>query len=156
MRGIPMFNFQAFEDVSRWLTNVVGWEVVSPHDLSIADGRVEFASRYEWRDGYGYREFKNVELSSRYHLVDALKDAALRNDLRSMLRCEGVVLLDGWQEDDSAIRETAIAKWVGMDVCRAVKRGNNYGFAHADLDERVIAHLLLAHAHDQQIGRAHV
>ena len=146
-----MFNFQAFEDVSRWLTNIVGWEVVSPHDLSIADGRVEFESRYEWRDGYGYREFNRVELSSRYHLIDALKDTALRNDLRSMLRCDGIVLLDGWQENGPAIRETAIAKWVGMDLCCAIKRGHNYQFAHADVDERVLAHLLSAHAHNQRV-----
>lgn len=86
MRGYKNFNFPAFERATK-LLRVAGYEVVSPHEMDLANG---FNPKGE--------EPKGKELGK-----------MLLRDAEAVLECDGVAMLDGWGDSAGAKWECALA-----------------------------------------------
>ena len=89
MSGRPEHNFPAFAEAARRLREA-RYPVVSPHEITLADGEVP-GSR-PWED-------------------------YLREDLIEMLRlARGVAVLPGWEGSRGAALEVYVAQQLGMEV----------------------------------------
>ncbi len=93
MRGIPLYNFPAFDAAEAHLTSL-GHEVLSPASMDRARG-------FDPAKDIATPEF----------LADAM-----RHDLEAILRVEAVVLLPGWERSTGAKAEAAVACWRGIPV----------------------------------------
>jgi hypothetical protein len=106
MRGIAWFNYPLFDRVAKELRDA-GNEVISPAD---EDRKV------------GFDPFANPE----YRIADACTfpseasfesfDKTVRRCFESVLRCDEIVLLPGWEKSQGALAELAIAAWMGKRV----------------------------------------
>ena len=109
MRGKPLYNFQEFENAKCSLaTSTV--RVISPHDMDIADGSVTIAHRL-MVGPYGYgREFHAVEWNGEFA-------PTMRKDIAEIVtKCDGIVLLPGWEDSEGARLEQTVAVICGLDV----------------------------------------
>lgn len=109
MRGIKYFNFPAFDEAERLLTEN-GFEVISPAQL---DRKAGFdpellGSDYDWRD------LKSIGFE--------LKDA-IRRDVEAILKSDCIYMLDGWQNSKGAKSEKTIAEWLGLSVLYQSREG---------------------------------
>lgn len=101
MRGIPEFNFPAFDEAAARLREV-GWEVCSPAEMDRAQG-FDPAGMAGTDD-----ELAAVGFDVR---------AALTADLDWICRhADGVALLDGWESSTGARAEHAAAVALGLPV----------------------------------------
>lgn len=104
MRGIPFFNFPAF-DAARDALKAEGWNVLSPADIDRSTGfdpvNIPSPETYDWMD------LQKIDFS--------LKDAAIR-DTQALTECDAIYMLDGWQTSRGAKAEKAIAEWLGLEV----------------------------------------
>lgn len=92
MSGYPDNNFSAFDD-AKAACIAMGHEVVSPADLSRAHG---------W-------DPKRVPTPEEY--ADFM-----REDVRAILDCDAVMMLEGWQESKGATFERLVAQMTGRKV----------------------------------------
>lgn len=101
MRGIPQYNFPAFDE-ARDRLNVAGYHAISPADLDrVFDG---FDGTGEWSDG-------DLDLQRK----------VIRRDLLTILdSCNVIALLPGWQRSKGAMVELALARFLGLKVLCAV------------------------------------
>lgn len=88
MTGIPEFNYPEFHRVATWLRHH-GWEVVSPAEQDAHSGLDP--EKAEWAD-------------------------FLRWDIRVLLDCDTIVLMDGWHRSRGARLEHHIAVEIGMQA----------------------------------------
>lgn len=95
MRGLPRYNFDAFEEAAKVLKRK-GYKVYSPVD---GDREAGFDP-----DGTPIEEFD--------------MDAAIIRDINYILQADGVVLLPGWEKSRGATAEAAVAKWAGKTVLK--------------------------------------
>lgn len=105
MRGIPKFNFPAF-DAARDLGLSLGWEVTSPADLDReADGeKATTSEKPDW----------NGSVDTRPYVV---RDVAV---LAAFTPGEdAIALLPGWEKSVGATAEVAVARWVGLKILDA-------------------------------------
>jgi hypothetical protein len=93
MRGYPRFNFDAF-DHARDVLNSQGHEAVSPADLD-----------------------RDAGLNPDLPLPEGfnLRDCIMR-DINAILTCDGIVLLDRWQDSKGVAVEKALAEFLGLKV----------------------------------------
>ena len=92
MRGYPEYNFPRFREAAAQLREM-GYDVLSPAELD------------EELDGFdGTTEWQGT-----------IKEA-MKRDLPSVLSCDAVVLLEGWQNSQGAKLEAHVAKVVGMPI----------------------------------------
>lgn len=96
MSGLPEFNFPAFHSVARWLRER-GFEAVNPAEITPqgeqsppADASPDVHKAY-WRK-------------------------CLRADIKALMDCDALVLLQGWQGSDGAQLELHMAHRVGIKV----------------------------------------
>ncbi len=87
MRGIPLFNFPAFDEAAARL-RAYGYEIVSPaeHDREI-----------------GFDETKNS-------LEDFDMKAALIWDIEQVIECDGLIALSCWENSSGVAVEMSVAK----------------------------------------------
>lgn len=97
MRGIPMYNFPAF-DAKKAELEAAGHRVISPADLDRA---------------YGFDPYKGDSAES---AAEFDMKSAIRRDVDALLNCDWLVLLDGWETSVGAKGEIALAQWVGMVI----------------------------------------
>lgn len=94
MRGIPQFNFPAFEEAAARLR---GWdyEIWSPHEADLAAG--------EKADGpfLGMRHY-------------------MKRDMLPLLECDGVALLPGWQNSTGALIESFVMRMIDGPLMSAI------------------------------------
>ncbi len=102
MRGLPEFNFPAFDKAALDLT-VQGHDVVNPAEHDRDNG------------------FDPAGMTGREDLTQHGFDlrAALAWDLEQITRCDAVFLLDGWQQSSGARAEYALAQALGLQVASA-------------------------------------
>jgi hypothetical protein len=97
MRGIPEFNFPAFDKVKRLLTRD-GWYVISPADIDRKEGFDEKGKTGDepvpWR----------------------LMQKIVHRDLKELINCDAIFMLKGWQNSKGAKAEMAVAQWCEMSV----------------------------------------
>lgn len=101
MRGKPYFNFNAFDKAKDRLTRL-GYEVYSPADADRAAGFDPFTmpSDYDWTklpEGEGW-DIKTIA----------------KRCCDAVFECDGIYLLDGWQQSNGAQAELALAQWLHL------------------------------------------
>lgn len=94
MRGIPKFNFPAFDAAAAGLRDM-GWEIVSPADID--------------RE-YGFDPEKHDE--SFFESISTL----IRRDIEAVLKMDAIILLPGWENSTGAKAELSVARWAGKEV----------------------------------------
>lgn len=111
MTGRPHHGFPDFDRAARQL-RARGHDVVSPHELSL--DRAEAAGYATRVPGGRLLDDENVH----EHLSAIPWEHHLREDLKEMLSCDGVVVLDGWTASRGAVLEVSTAYRVGLPVYR--------------------------------------
>lgn len=101
MRGIPLYNFPAFDAAAADLRSQ-GITVISPTDLDREAGFDPYTLPNDWDWNTLPEDF-------------CLRHAAAR-DLAAILSCDAIHLLPGWQDSKGARAERAVAEWVGLGV----------------------------------------
>jgi hypothetical protein len=102
MRGIPFYNFPAF-DAARDALQARGHTVISPADLDREHGfdAMTLPPDYDWN-----RIPEGFDLS-----------ACIRRDVDAVLRCDAVVFLPGdWTASVGCKSEFAVARWAQKPV----------------------------------------
>ncbi|MDQ8040641.1 DUF5664 domain-containing protein [Cellulosimicrobium sp. XJ-DQ-B-000] len=99
MRGLPEFNFPAFDEATHAL-RMQGHDVVNPAEHDREGG------------------FDPAGMTGNEDLTQHGFDlrAALAWDLEQITRCDAVYLLDGWQQSSGARAEYALAQALGLKV----------------------------------------
>ena len=102
MRGIPYFNFMAF-DSARDSLKALGYIPVSPADLDREMGVNPFdlPKDYDWQD---------------LDVIGFNLEEAIERDVKAIATCDAIYMLDGWQHSRGASAEKALAVWQGMEV----------------------------------------
>lgn len=101
MSGIPLFNFPTFMKADAELT-AAGWEIVNPAQMDLDAG-----INPESEDEFTIEQYRD----------------ALARDLRAIMDCEGLILLEGWGESTGAQAELALARSLGMKVFKYEAEG---------------------------------
>jgi hypothetical protein len=101
MRGIPKYNFPAFDAAAERLYNE-GWDAVNPADLDRALGfdPEDFPADFDW-----------TSLDSGLSLKDIVK-----KDLDAIQQCDAIFMLAGWERSKGAKAELAVAIWLDLEV----------------------------------------
>lgn len=101
MRGIPLYNFPAFDFAAEAMKKV-GLAVVSPANIDRANGfdPRDLPADFDW-----HQIPPDLDLPT---IVD--------RDLRALQQCDGIFMLKGWKGSTGAKAELAVAKWLGLEV----------------------------------------
>lgn len=96
MTGYDDFNRQKFAEAAAYVREVVGWEVVTPIELSEAAGKVWTVPTDTPEERHKY----------------------IRADIAELIdeRTTDIVLIDGWKGSAGANLELAVAKGVGLTI----------------------------------------
>lgn len=105
MRGIPQFNFPAFDRAAKLLS--VDWDVISPAQLDRDAGFEPDHMPLDWD--------WNI-LPGHFGLLDAID-----RDLSAVKGSDAIYMLDGWQSSKGARAEKALAEWLGLEVIYQTK-----------------------------------
>lgn len=98
MRGIPYFNFPAF-DTQREILELQGHTAVSPADIDRNNG----FNAFDLPDGWDWDT-----------LPDWLKmKVIIKRDIDAVQQCTAYVTLDGWEKSAGARAEKALLDWMG-------------------------------------------
>ena len=105
MRGLPLFNFPAF-DAARDDLLKQGWQfVVSPADMDRDIGfdpeNLTVPPDYDWTD---------LDVCG-FSLADAV-----RRDVKALSSSNAIYLLEGWENSAGAKGEKGVAEWLGLEV----------------------------------------
>lgn len=101
MRGIPLFNFPAFDAAAQWLREC-GHEVFSPAENDRISGLQE-------------RDFPTGEFMSHADAV-AFVARAMKWDLVTICDCDAIALLPGWEQSAGVGVELSLAKLLKLHV----------------------------------------
>lgn len=107
MRGIPKFNFPAFDRLAAHLRGR-GWVVASPaeHDREVLGGEaLESAPGFAEGDIGAWTEATGFDFA-----------AAMRWDLQQVLEADAIFLLQGWTYSTGAKYERMVAEATGKQV----------------------------------------
>jgi hypothetical protein len=105
MRGIPQFNFPAF-DAARDFLRSKGWAVCSPADMDRAKGfdpSLHLPATWDWNT-----------LPTGFNLAETID-----RDIAALKECDAIAMLPGWQDSTGARAEYAMAQWLGKRVIDA-------------------------------------
>lgn len=97
MRGYPEFNFPAFHRMEAKL-RLMGYEVVSPASMDL-----KLDPETTTPEGMKRAE----KLGLRYYM---------KRDMAALLECDGIVLLDGWEQSVGATLEAHAAQACGLKL----------------------------------------
>lgn len=96
MRGIPLYNFLAFDEASR-RGRELGHDIVSPADLDRIlgfDAQSDIPSDHDLRD-------------------------MIVRDVQALADCHAIALLPGWQRSSGTKVEFAVAKFLDLQILDA-------------------------------------
>lgn len=101
MRGIPFYNFPAFDKTAKTL-RLLGYEVVNPADMDRANGfdAMKLPADYDWNsipEGFDFED-------------------CVTRDIEAVRKCDAIFLLNGWETSKGALAEKALAEWLGKDI----------------------------------------
>lgn len=130
MRGIPYFNYPAFEDAAQRLRNA-GWLVQSPRENDKESGHAES------RTGAA-EDAKPLK----YYMA---------TDLSQVCKSDAVFLLEGWEHSQGALLEFNVAQYLGIPVFRyedggsvtvlgSDESGQMLGIDHQHLEDPELTH----------------
>jgi hypothetical protein len=101
MRGIPLYNFPAFDAAAADL-RASGIKVISPADLDRMVGfdPTSLPADWDWST-----------LPSDFRLLHAVQ-----RDLSAIMQCDAIHLLPGWENSKGAKAERSVAEWLGLGI----------------------------------------
>jgi len=101
MRGIPLYNFPAF-DVREHLLQKEGWEVVNPAEIDRQSGfdASDLPKDHDWDT---LPEGFNLRLT-------------VQQDIIALAGCSHIYLMKGWESSSGARAEFAVSQWLGLEV----------------------------------------
>jgi hypothetical protein len=104
MRGIPLFNFPAFDEAAK-RGRAMGHTIISPADLDRAAGfdPASLPPGHDWTTG-----------GPTFNL-----DACIRRDVDGVLASNAIAVLPGWERSSGCAAEMAIARWRSMPILDA-------------------------------------
>lgn len=119
MRGLPLYNYQWFEDATVSLRRK-GYTVRTPHEMDMDAGFVTAEFTYEilhhtdplrplWLGDDARRRFTRVDLTDDFTI-----EAALRLDVQAIVKCDAVAFLPGWRLSDGCQKEDSVRRWCGI------------------------------------------
>lgn len=114
MTGYDHYNFPAF-DAARDRIRELGHIPISPADLDRAIGF----------DPYNPTAVRDIRIDG------AFIDHAIMRDAAAIIQCDGIVLLDGWENSRGAKGEKGIAEWKGLLIFHGVDTLEAYSPAEA-------------------------
>lgn len=94
MQGRKMNNFQAFAQAAAYLRSI-GYEVVNPAESDMAEG---------------------IDPTRSLDDQGILRETVLRRDFQSLLECDRIWKLQGWECSEGAQAESLIARLSGIKV----------------------------------------
>jgi hypothetical protein len=103
MRGIPYYNFPAFDDAATVIEQNYDYSVISPADCDRNEGFDPFKlpKDTDWsRFPEGKLKFRQVAMRDLHHVCE----------------CDAICLLPGWERSMGAKAELAVAQWLGLKV----------------------------------------
>lgn len=105
MRGIPEFNFPAFDE-ARDRGKELGWEVTSPADMDrdVSGDKALISELPNWDGSKDTRPYVERD-------IDVL--------LSFTPHLDAIALLPGWENSTGARAEAAVAQWIGLRVLDA-------------------------------------
>lgn len=124
MRGLPKYNFPAFDAAAEQLYNQ-GWEPVNPAELDRALGYDPEEAPKDW-------DWDSVPPELR------LKEI-VKKDLEALLQCDAVYMLKGWEKSKGAKAELAVALWLDLEV---IFEGEQTEFNDGEEDVLMVAYRL--------------
>lgn len=99
MRGKPAYNFKAFDDARDFLTSI-GYAPISPADID--------------RNTTGFDPIANP--GQEWIPQNDPIENICRRDVDAVLDCDGIYMLEGWEDSSGANMEIGIAKFVNKKV----------------------------------------
>ena len=102
MRNIPRFNFDTFDSVAKDL-ETIGHKVSNP----AAHDRQCYPDIEQW-EGFAAGD---ISKCPKFDLA-----AAMRWDLDQVIKCDGIILLPGWEKSSGAAYEVVVAKMCGKSI----------------------------------------
>ena len=148
-RNLPHYNFQTFEDAKCWLTNSLGWEVISPHDYAINTGQAHIVARYDFVGEYPKRVFTSVKFTRGNHDKEWFQ--MFTTDIAKVDR---FVLLPHWQISEGAVREALVAIWMGLPFSQLMYKDERFSLCDVSVTEGTLAQILAANTKHQAVFRA--
>jgi len=124
MKGIPSFNFPAFDDARNMIDwHWDGFEAVSPADIDRSHGFYpnELPDDQDW----------NIIPPSA-----GTREEIIRRDIDAVLSCDAIYMLPGWEKSAGAKAELHLARWAGKKIYHhddAVKPHRMPAAVNADL-----------------------
>jgi hypothetical protein len=112
MRGIPLYNFPAF-DQAAWELKDLGYCPISPTDI---DRQYGFDPR-DLPQPWDWTTFPKKSMK--------LQDVIMR-DVVAILQCDGVLMLPGHLDSAGAIAEKRLALWAGIPVFYEIPHVQDY------------------------------
>ena len=103
MTGKINLNFEEFDKYEKKFKNL-NFEVVNTHNLFTKEETDEI-----------YRKFENKEIT-----FEELHGYFMRKDIKEMMDCDFVAVLDGWEQSKGANIEVYIARNISMPIVSAV------------------------------------
>jgi len=102
MRGHYLYNFPAFDAAKDSLVDA-GYDVVSPADLDRDSGfePTLLPEDHDWNSWPNH--FPSIK-------------EIIMIDVKALLTCDAIYMLDGWFGSKGATGELAIAEWAGLGV----------------------------------------
>jgi len=101
MRGIPHYNFPAFDRIA-YALRMEGHTVLSPADIDREYG-------FDAMDLPPDHDCNNIPENFDFM-------ACVRRDIDAVLSCDKLILLPGWERSKGATAEKALAEWIGVIV----------------------------------------
>lgn len=99
MAGIENFNHKRFDEAAELLVER-GYQVVNPADLDRTLG------------------LPQSDVGGPWDVTAELRAWCLKGDIRQLVDCDAIVLLDGWEDSQGANIELLVARAIGLDVLR--------------------------------------
>jgi hypothetical protein len=103
MKGIPLFNFPAFDDAEDFLDAQSGVVSVSPAQIDRENGfdPIHLPADYDWN-------VIPAEAGTREEII--------RRDINALLACDAIYMLPGWEHSAGAKAELHLARWAGKEI----------------------------------------
>lgn len=145
MEGRPLYNFQEFEDVAKWVEHSLGWEVKAAHNIAIDNDNVSFASRYDSVGEYFTRVFDQVVMN---------RTGDKRASMAALVSADAIIMLPKWQESRGAIKELLLAMWCGLRLMTAYRTQTGFRLLDIEVTEDMLVSMLSAHHSGRKVTAA--